>query len=218
MIQIRQLSKIYEGKNVKTVALKDINLTVEQGEFLMIQGQSGSGKTTLLNIIGLMDKATEGHYLYQGKDITQFSDKEIARFRNKEIGYIFQSFHLISTMNAIDNVEVPLGYRGVGHKERRELSKHRLIEVGLEDKLRHLPSQLSGGEQQRVAIARALVGEPNLILADEPTGNLDSATSKEIMQLLTKIHRQGKTIIMITHNNELLRYATRTVYIKDGQL
>lgn len=216
MIQLQNLSKIYQNKGVQTKALHNINLTINQGEFIMIHGQSGSGKTTLLNILGLMDKPTGGQYLYGDKDMSLLSKREATLFRNREIGFVFQGFNLIPSINVIDNVEMPLGYRGTPYKNRRERSIEILENVGLSHKIKSYPPLLSGGEQQRVAIARALVGDANLILADEPTGNLDSVTAEEIMKLLSSVHKQGKTIIMISHNKELASYATRVLNIRDG--
>ncbi len=218
MIWLNNISKIYSNKGIITKALSEVSLTINKGDFLMIQGQSGSGKTTLLNILGLMDYGTGGEYIFKGRNISELNNHEISRFRNREIGFIFQAFNLVNSMNVIDNVEIPLGYRGVGRKTRRELATNKLIEVGLQDKIKSYPTHLSGGQQQRVSIARALVGEPELILADEPTGNLDSQTSEEIMDLLVEIHKQGRTIIMITHNQELTKHASRIGFMKDGKL
>ena len=200
MITLTNLEKIYRTKEIETVALENVNLTVNKGEFLSIMGPSGCGKSTLLNIIGLLD------------------DKQLAEFRNQKLGFVFQSFHLINSLNVLDNVELPLLYRKVSAKERREAAVAVLEKVGLSHRMRHFPTQLSGGQCQRVAIARAIVGNPDIILADEPTGNLDSKMGAEVMELLHKLNKEdGRTIVMVTHNEEQARQTSRTVRFFDGR-
>ncbi|GAB4192253.1 MAG: ABC transporter ATP-binding protein [Wenzhouxiangellaceae bacterium] len=218
MLDMRHVSKVFRTDLVETHALRDFNLLVNEGEFVAVTGPSGSGKTTFLNIAGLLEEFDQGQYLLDGSDVSQLSDNVRSRFRNEKIGFIFQSFNLIPDLNIFDNVDVPLRYRGLGGAERKRRIEQALSIVGLASRARHLPAQLSGGQQQRVAIARALAGEPRLLLADEPTGNLDSMMARQIMELLEEIHANGTTIIMVTHDAELARRATRNVHIMDGQV
>ena len=204
MIKLTNLQKIYRTKEIETVALENVNLEVQQGEFLSIMGPSGCGKSTLLNIMGLLDLPTSGTVEINGVNTVGMSDKELAAFRNKQLGFVFQSFHLINSLNVLDNVELPLLYRKVSSSERRKLAEAVLEKVGLSHRMRHFPTQLSGGQCQRVAIARAIVGNPEIILADEPTGNLDSFNTHEIMRLLEEINQRGTTVIVITHSQEMV--------------
>ena len=218
MITLTNLEKIYRTKEVETVALENVNLTVDKGEFLSIMGPSGCGKSTLLNIIGLLDAPTSGTVEIDGINTMDMDDKELAKFRNEKLGFVFQSFHLINSLNVLDNVELPLLYRNVGAKERRAAAISVLEKVGLSHRMRHFPTQLSGGQCQRVAIARAIIGNPDIILADEPTGNLDSKMGAEVMELLHKLNKEdGRTIVMVTHNEEQARQTSRTVRFFDGR-
>ncbi|OKY25645.1 MULTISPECIES: ABC transporter ATP-binding protein [Thalassotalea] len=218
MLVMSDINKVYQTELVQTHALRDFNLTVKEGEFIAVTGPSGSGKTTFLNIAGLLENISSGDYQLDGQSIVGLSDKELSRLRNEKIGFIFQGFNLIPDLNLFENVDVPLRYRGFSTKERKEKIEHALELVGLASRMKHLPSQLSGGQQQRVAIARALAGEPKFLLADEPTGNLDSLMAKQVMELLEKINKQGTTIVMVTHDAELARRAERNIQIVDGQL
>lgn len=218
MIEIRNINKIYFGKNIRTKVLDEINLNIDEGEFICIYGPSGCGKTTLLNIIGLMDTYTSGTYLFNGKKISQKEDKEFNRLRNSEFGYIFQDFNLIPDLNVLENICVPMGYGGVKKKTRELRSKMLLEKVGLVERLKHFPEQLSGGEKQRVAIARAISNNPKIILADEPTGSLDQENGLKIMEILKDLNKQGTTIIMVTHDVNLSNYATRVIKILDGKI
>lgn len=218
MIEVQDLIKTYNTQKVETNVLKGISFTIQEGEFVMLLGKSGCGKSTLLNILGGIDQATDGSYRFRGEEVSGFRDKELSVFRNKKIGYIFQAYHLIADLDALHNVEVPLGYAGMKKKDRRRLSEEALKKVGLEDRTTHYPSQLSGGQQQRVAIARAIVHQPDVILADEPTGNLDEENCRSIMELLAQLHRNGATIVMVTHDEELTQYATRVIRMKDGMI
>ena len=204
MIKLTEINKIYRTNEIETVALENVNLEVEKGEFLSIMGPSGCGKSTLLNIIGLLDAPTSGIIEIGGTRTDGMKDKQLAAFRNKKLGFVFQSFHLINSLNGLDNVELPLLYRKVSAKERRHLAEEVLAKVGLSHRMRHMPTQLSGGQCQRVAIARAIIGNPEIILADEPTGNLDSKMGAEVMELLHQLNKEdGRTIVMVTHNEEL---------------
>jgi putative ABC transport system ATP-binding protein len=196
--------------------LKGIDLSIEKGEFTAIMGPSGSGKTTLMNIIGCLDRPTSGEYFLKGMPLSQYNEKDLAHVRNKSIGFVFQQFQLLPRLNALKNVELPMIYAGLRKKEREEKAKEALEKVGLSDRLYHLPSELSGGQKQRVAIARAIVNQPDLILADEPTGALDTKTSIQIMELFSMLHKEGATIVTITHDSEVATYANRTVFVRDG--
>lgn len=217
VIKLSDISKVYTTKTIETQALEGINLEVNKGEFLSIMGPSGCGKSTLLNIIGLLDRATSGDIRLFGKELSGLRDREMARFRNENLGFVFQSFHLIPTLNVIDNVMVPLTYRK-GAGDRRKLAREALDKVGLSHRTTHFPAQLSGGQAQRVAIARAIVGNPSIILADEPTGNLDSKMSEEVMRLLHGLNNEGKTIIMVTHNEAQARDTDRVIHLFDGHM
>ena len=218
MITLTNLEKIYRTKEIETVALENVNLTVNKGEFLSIMGPSGCGKSTLLNIMGLLDAPSSGKIEINGTSVESMKDKELAAFRNKTLGFVFQSFHLINSLNVIDNVELPLLYRKMAAKERTRLAKEVLERVGLSHRMRHMPTQLSGGQCQRVAIARAIVGNPEIILADEPTGNLDSKMGAEVMELLHKLNKEdGRTIVMVTHNEEQAKQTSRTIRFFDGR-
>ena len=218
MIKLTNLQKIYRTKEIETVALENVNLEVQQGEFLSIMGPSGCGKSTLLNIMGLLDLPTSGTVEINGVNTVGMSDKELAAFRNKQLGFVFQSFHLINSLNVLDNVELPLLYRKVSSSERRKLAEAVLEKVGLSHRMRHFPTQLSGGQCQRVAIARAVVTDCKLLLADEPTGNLDSVNGVEVMELLSELNRQGTTIIIVTPSQRDATYAHRIIRLLDGQI
>ena len=216
MLEMRQVSKIYRTAMVETHALRSLDLHVREGEFVAVTGPSGSGKTTFLNIAGLLETFTEGDYLLDGENVRGMSDDARSRLRNHKIGFIFQGFNLIPDLNLFDNVDVPLRYRGLPSADRKARIEKALAQVGLASRMRHYPAELSGGQQQRVAIARALAGEPKLLLADEPTGNLDSQMARSVMELLEDINQQGTTIIMVTHDPELAARAQRNVHIVDG--
>ncbi|TVZ41324.1 putative ABC transport system ATP-binding protein [Alteromonadaceae bacterium 2753L.S.0a.02] len=218
MLHMQHVSKIFRSGLIETHALRDFCLDVERGEFVAVTGPSGSGKTTFLNIAGLLDEFNEGSYLLDGDDVSRLNDKRRSKMRNAKLGFIFQSFNLISDLNVFDNVDVPLRYRGFSSRERKNRINHVLETVGLAARSKHYPSQLSGGQQQRVAIARALAGEPSLIFADEPTGNLDTLMAKQVMDMLEDINRNGTTIIMVTHDPHLARRAKRHIQIIDGQV
>ncbi|MCC0644384.1 MULTISPECIES: ABC transporter ATP-binding protein [unclassified Clostridioides] len=217
LIKLENIQKYYKVGKDELHVLKSLNLEIESGEFVMIMGKSGSGKTTLLNILGFLDVFDEGRYIFDGTDVTNLSENERSVFRNVNIGFVFQQFNLIETLNIYQNVELPLIYNKILKKsEREEIVKSKLKSVGLLDKIKQKPLQLSGGQQQRVAIARCLANDPQIIFADEPTGALDSETSREIMELLTELNEQGKTIIMVTHDQDLTKYATKVIRLKDG--
>jgi putative ABC transport system ATP-binding protein len=218
IIQIKDLMKTYQLGGETVHALNKVSIEIEQGEFLAIIGPSGSGKSTLMNMLGCLDRPQSGTYLLDGKDISKMNDNHLATIRNKKIGFIFQNFNLLTKLTALENVELPLLYSGVPTKERRERALESLEKVGLKDRGGHLPTQLSGGQQQRVAIARALVGNPSILLADEPTGALDSKTSKEILLIMQELNELGHTIILITHDLAIAKKAKRMVSIQDGQL
>jgi putative ABC transport system ATP-binding protein len=218
MLRMQNVSKIYRTDTVETHALRQFSLHVEEGEFVSVTGPSGSGKTTFLNIAGLLEEATGGIYELDGRDVAGLNDAERSRLRNEKIGFIFQSFNLIPELDVFDNVDVPLRYRGFDSAERRKRIERVLEIVGLASRSKHLPSQLSGGQQQRVAIARALAGEPRFLLADEPTGNLDSHMADSVMELLTEINSDGTTIIMVTHEPSLAERAHRNIHVRDGQV
>lgn len=218
MIELTGINKIYRTNEIETQALENVNLMIEKGEFLSIMGPSGCGKSTLLNIMGLLDAPTSGIIQIAGVKVEGMKDKELAAFRNRNLGFVFQSFHLINSLNVMDNVELPLLYRDVSAKERRRLGEEVLLKVGLSHRMHHMPSQLSGGQCQRVAIARAIVGNPEIVLADEPTGNLDSRMGAEIMEILHKLNQEdGRTIIMVTHNEEQAKQTSRIVRFFDGR-
>ena len=218
MLNMQNISMVYRTESVETHALRDFSLGVGEGEFVSVTGPSGSGKTTFLNIAGLLEEFTSGVYELDGKDVSGLSDTERSRLRNEKIGFIFQSFNLIPELDIFDNVDVPLRYRGFDSAERTRRIDHVIDMVGLGSRKKHLPSQLSGGQQQRVAIARALAGEPRFLLADEPTGNLDSEMAESVMQLLEEINRNGTTIIMVTHEPNLAARAERNIVLKDGRI
>ena len=218
MLQMNNVSKIYRTDTVETHALREFSLTVDEGEFVSVTGPSGSGKTTFLNIAGLLEELSGGVYELDGRDISSLNDKERSRVRNEKIGFIFQSFNLIPELNIFDNVDVPLRYRGLNAAERKRRIIDSLEMVGLASRLQHLPAQLSGGQQQRVAIARALAGEPRFLLADEPTGNLDSQMADSVLELLAEINAAGTTIIMVTHELTLATRAKRNIFVRDGSV
>ena len=218
MIKLTGINKIYRTNETEPIALENVNLEVAKGEFVSIMGPSGCGKSTLLNIMGLLDAPSSGKIEINGTSVESMKDKELAAFRNKTLGFVFQSFHLINSLNVIDNVELPLLYRKMAAKERTRLAKEVLDRVGLSHRMRHMPTQLSGGQCQRVAIARAIVGNPEIILADEPTGNLDSKMGAEVMELLHKLNKEdGRTIVMVTHNEEQAKQTSRTIRFFDGR-
>ncbi len=216
MIDLKNIAKIYDMGSVKVQVLNGISLHVDEGEFISIIGPSGSGKSTLMNIIGCLDVPTEGEYYLDGKEISTYNEKQLSKIRNQKIGFIFQKFNLLPKLTALENVELPLIYRGMNHKERRQRSIDALEKVGLSDRMSHNPTELSGGQQQRVAIARALAGDPPVLLADEPTGNLDSKSGTDVMNLIRQLSSEGKTIVLITHDNEVAKAAQRIITIKDG--
>jgi putative ABC transport system ATP-binding protein len=218
MIRLQKVSKTYQTDKVETLALKDIDLHVEKSEFVCIMGPSGCGKSTLLNLIGLLDHPGSGAIHVGGTPVASYKDKYVAKLRNSTFGFIFQSFHLINDLRVIDNVELPLLYRNISAKKRQRLAREALEKVGLGARIDHYPNQLSGGQQQRVAIARAIVGQPQVLLADEPTGNLDSKMGQEVMDILLKLHSEGTTVVMVTHNEQEAKLASRVVRVFDGQL
>ena len=218
MLSMQNISKIYRTDVVQTHALRDFSLEVKEGEFVAVMGPSGSGKTTFLNIAGMLESFDHGTYMLDGEDVSHLDDDGRSRIRNERIGFIFQSFNLIPDLNVHDNVDVPLRYRGFKAAERERRIQQALETVGLASRMKHLPSQLSGGQQQRVAIARALAGEPRMLLADEPTGNLDSLMARQVLDLLEGINANGTTIVMVTHDPELARRAHRSVHVLDGQV
>ena len=218
IITMTDITKVYSIGGEEVRALDGANLTIREGEFVSIIGPSGSGKSTLMNIIGCLDVADSGEYILDGQSIEQYSEEELARIRNKKIGFIFQNFNLLSRMSALANVELPLIYQRMHLSERRQQAQRALDRVGLSDRSGHKPTELSGGQQQRVAIARALATNPAILLADEPTGNLDSKSGTDIMRLIGRLSQEGYTIVLITHNDEIARQAQRTVYVRDGRL
>ena len=219
LIQLKEITKVYRTREIETTALDNVNIGIEKGEFVSVMGPSGCGKSTLLNIVGLLDKPTSGSVTIDGELTSELSDRALAALRNRRLGFVFQSFHLIPTLNVADNVELPLIYRkGVSASERRRLVEEVLEKVGLSHRTRHMPAQLSGGQSQRVAIARAIVGSPEIILADEPTGNVDSRMGAEVMDILHRLNREdGKTIVMVTHNEEQARQTDRIIRFFDGR-
>ena len=216
LIDLKNVNKSYRNGDQELQVLKDIHLAVEEGEFVAIMGPSGSGKSTLMNIIGMLDRPTSGEYYLEGEEVAKLGEKKLAKVRNQQIGFVFQQFFLLSKLNALQNVELPLIYAGVSQSKRKALAEQYLKKVELEKRMHHLPSELSGGQKQRVAIARALVNHPSIILADEPTGALDTKTGEQIMELLTELNREGKTIIMVTHEPEIAAFAKRQIVIRDG--
>lgn len=216
LIELKGINKTYKNGDQELRVLKDIDLEVEKGEFVAIMGPSGSGKSTLMNVIGLLDRPTSGNYFLDGQEVGNLSEKKLAHVRNEQIGFVFQQFFLLSKLNAFQNVELPLIYAGVHPAKRKEIAEQYLEKVELGSRMHHLPSELSGGQKQRVAIARALVNQPAIVLADEPTGALDTKTGEQIMDLLTKLNQEGKTIIMVTHEPEIAAFANRRIVIRDG--
>jgi putative ABC transport system ATP-binding protein len=218
VIVTRNLQREYDMGGEIVRALRGVDLTIRKNEFVAVMGPSGSGKSTLMNLIGCLDSPTGGEYWLNGHRVSELEDDELARIRNKEIGFVFQTFNLLPRATSLHNVELPLVYAGVGGKERREMASDALTRVGLADRMSHRPNELSGGQRQRVAIARALVNRPSMLLADEPTGNLDSATSEEILALFEGLHRDGQTIILVTHEHDIAEHARRQVHLKDGKV
>jgi len=216
MLEIKKIKKIYQMGKVKVEALRGVSFYVDKGEFVAIMGPSGSGKSTLMHIIGCLDQPTEGDFIIGGKDVSKLNDDRLAEIRNKRIGFVFQQFNLLSRTSVLHNVEIPLIYAGLKSKQRRKLAMQALESVGLGDRVKHKPNEISGGEKQRAAIARALVNNPLIILADEPTGNLDTKTGEEIMKIFYKLHQQGNTVIMVTHEAEVARHARRIIHLRDG--
>jgi len=216
IIKIEQITKIYQMGEEKVFALRGVSLEIKRNEYVAIMGPSGSGKSTLMNIIGCLDTPTAGKYIFEGEDVSELTDNELAEIRNKKIGFVFQTFNLLARSTALKNVELPLIYAGLHRHERLEKARKALEDVGLLDRITHKPNELSGGQRQRVAIARALVTNPSIILADEPTGNLDSKTGEDIMKLFAELWRKGNTIILVTHEEEIARHAHRIIRIRDG--
>lgn len=218
MIDLKNITKTYDMGSVQVQVLRGISLHVDEGEFLSIIGPSGSGKSTLMNMIGCLDVPTTGEYYLDGKEISTYNEKQLSKIRNQKIGFIFQKFNLLPKLTALENVELPLIYRSMNNKERRKRSIEALEKVGLTDRMNHKPTELSGGQQQRVAIARALAGDPPVLLADEPTGNLDSKSGNDVMNIIRQLSSEGKTIVLITHDSEIAKIAQKTITIKDGLL
>lgn len=218
LIHIENMKKIYNPGENEVRALDGIDLDIEKGDLVAIVGHSGSGKSTLMNMLGCLDTPTSGKYVLDGQDVASLTDNQLADVRNKEIGFIFQGFNLISNLDAVGNVELPLVYRGVSKNERKQLAMEALKSVGLEDRMKHKPNEMSGGQQQRVAVARAVAAKPPIILADEPTGNLDTKSTQEIMEILKELHRSGRTVIIITHDEEIASQAHRVIRILDGRI
>lgn len=218
LIHIENMKKIYNPGENEVRALDGIDLDIEKGDLVAIVGHSGSGKSTLMNMLGCLDTPTSGKYVLDGQDVASMTDNQLADVRNKEIGFIFQGFNLISNLDAVGNVELPLVYRGVSKNERKQLVMEALKSVGLEDRMKHKPNEMSGGQQQRVAVARAVAAKPPIILADEPTGNLDTKSTQEIMEILKELHRSGRTVIIITHDEEIASQAHRVIRILDGRI
>jgi len=218
MLEVTDLIKIYKTGDIEFTALKKISLKIEKGEFTAIMGASGSGKSTLMNILGCLDKMNSGKYILNGQDISILSDNELAYIRNKEIGFVFQSFNLIPRISLLENVQLPMMYAGVAAKERRQKALYALEKVGLSDRVHHMPNEISGGQKQRAAIARAIVNSPAVLMADEPTGNLDSKSSEDIMRIFQNLNNEGSTIIMVTHEPEIADHTNRIVRFKDGEI
>ena len=218
LVRVVDLCKVYNPGENEVRALDHVNLDIHKGEFVAIIGQSGSGKSTFMNMLGCLDTPTSGKYVLDGQDVASMTDNQLADVRNKEIGFIFQGFNLISNLDAVGNVELPLVYRGVSKNERKQLAMEALKSVGLEDRMKHKPNEMSGGQQQRVAVARAVAAKPPIILADEPTGNLDTKSTQEIMEILKELHRSGRTVIIITHDEEIASQTHRVIRILDGRI
>jgi putative ABC transport system ATP-binding protein len=218
MIHLTQIYKSYKQGTLEVPVLYDINIDIESGEFVSIMGPSGSGKSTLMNIIGCLDRPTEGEYVLNDVNILQADEAHLALLRNRYIGFVFQHFHLLPRLSALDNVELPLIYGGIKKKERRERALEALVKVGLEDRVNHLPNQLSGGQKQRVAIARSIANQPSFILADEPTGALDSKSGEQVMNIFSQLNHDGTTIILVTHEDEVASYSSRRIVLKDGKI
>jgi putative ABC transport system ATP-binding protein len=218
VIVTRNLQRDYDMGGEVVRALRGVDITIRKNEFVAVMGPSGSGKSTLMNLIGCLDSPTAGEYWLNGHRVSELEDDELARIRNKEIGFVFQTFNLLPRATSLHNVELPLVYAGVGSKERRELASEALAKVGLSDRMHHRPNELSGGQRQRVAIARAMVNRPSILLADEPTGNLDSATSEELMILFEALHEAGQTIVLVTHEHDIAEHARRQIHLKDGRV
>ena len=218
IIRLEHISKIYHPGENEIRALSDVSLTIHKGEFVAIVGQSGSGKSTLMNLLGCLDTPSEGAYILEGSDVSTLSDHQLSAIRNRQIGFIFQGFNLIPSLTALENVELPLIYRGVGREERRRTARESLERVGLGNRIRHRPAEMSGGQQQRVAIARAIAAHPPILLADEPTGNLDSASGADVLEILRSLNRDGHTVILITHDSGIAATIDRVVHIQDGQI
>ena len=218
LIEMKSLKKVFFADEIETHALSNVHLRIRRGEFVAVSGPSGCGKSTLLSILGLLDTPTDGEYLLKGESVEELSASRRARLRNREIGFIFQAFNLIGDLNVYENVELPLTYRGMPAKERKRRVERALERVAMAHRMKHFPAQLSGGQQQRVAVARSLVGDPSILLADEPTGNLDSKNGEAVMELLRDLHRNGATVCMVTHDARYERYADRTIHLFDGQV
>jgi putative ABC transport system ATP-binding protein len=218
MIKLQNINRIYGSEDIQVAALKDISLLIEQNEFVAVMGTSGSGKSTLMNILGCLDSPTSGQYFLSGQQISTIEDHQLSTLRNEKIGFIFQSFHLLPRLSALKNVTIPLRYSNVNQQDADKRGLHMLTQVGLADRSQHKPFEMSGGQRQRVAIARALINNPSVIFADEPTGNLDSTTSAEIMDLLCQLHASGQTIVMVTHEESIAAYAKRIIRMKDGHI
>lgn len=219
LIQLTDIAKIYMvGGTIEVPALRTVTVSIQKNEYVAIMGPSGSGKSTLMNVIGCLDTPTRGTYILNGNDVSTMGDDQLAEVRNKEIGFVFQTFNLLPRYNALDNVQLPLIYAGMPKIDRIERAKEVIDQVGLTDRMHHKPNEMSGGQRQRVAVARALVGNPSIILADEPTGNLDSKTSVDIMRLFSEIHRNGNTIVLVTHEEDIARYAHRIIRVRDGEV
>jgi putative ABC transport system ATP-binding protein len=218
LIRLEHITRLYQMGGETIHALRDVSLEVQRGEYVAIMGPSGSGKSTLMNLLGCLDTPTAGAYELNGTNVSDLNDNQLAEIRNREIGFIFQTFNLLPRSDALRNVELPLVYAGVGKRERRQTALHALMSVGLADRIHHKPNELSGGQRQRVAVARALVNDPSILLADEPTGNLDSVTGNEIMALFARLHEQGNTIVLVTHEHDIAIHAHRVISIRDGKV